>query len=60
MQKLSSLVNINSNMTQTTTVTTPEMTEISSSNVNQENMSPIDQEENQSNNQVCKYENGTY
>jgi hypothetical protein len=56
MQKSSNL-HIISNTMQTTT---PEVTKVATSNVNQESTSHIDQQENQSNKQVSDHRNGIY
>jgi hypothetical protein len=43
---------------QITTATASETTEMATSNVNENNMPDVDQQETQSNKQVCKNKNG--
>ena len=45
---------------QTTTATTPETKEGAATSVNQENTSQLDQQQIQSNKQVCKHKNEIY
>jgi len=48
------------NTMQTTTATTPEVTEVVTANINQTNESHVEQQQSKSKKQVCKHRNGIY